>query len=155
IEGPRIAVAGEPFHRGPAGKRQTHTLGDLVKGLSCGIVDGVTQKLIGSKGLDAVEVGVASGNRQTQERKLRLVIDEGAPQMSLDVVYAAKWELQPEGQRLREVQTHQQRADQARRKSYGDAFEVLQAEAASLQCEFQRRFEALQMPAGGDFRHHS
>ena len=114
----------------PAGVAQTQHLGGLVEGLACGVVHRFTQNPVAADAGDLHQLGVATGDKQGEERKFgRIRFQQRGEQVAFHVVDADGWHIQAPGQAAGDRGTSQQGADQAGPAGVGDAVECLERDA--------------------------
>ena len=99
---------------------------------------------------------MASGHHQAKRRRTEVwFLELGGEDMGRQVADTDHRQLARPGDRLPEIDAHQQAANQARASGHGDTVDLLPACGRVLQCPLDHRDQCLQMRARGDLRHHA
>ncbi len=154
-EAGRIAVPGGPLHQRPAGVAQPQHLGDLVEGLSQGVVDGGAQPRVGADALHREKLAVPARHQQKQERKRHVVGQPRGQRVPLQMVDGQERQIVYRGDGLGGHHPHEHAADQPRAAGGGDAVQVREPHAGLVHGLGDQAIEVFEMGAGGDFGDHA
>ena len=137
----RIAVAGGPFDRRPAGIRQAEQAGDFVERFAGRVVDRAAQRREIGRAFAAVQVRVPAADDQADAGKhVAAARQPAGVDVGLQVIHGQQRQVAGDAQRLGRGQPDQQRPGQARRVGHGDRVEV--GERDVRLCEAPRRSPA-------------
>jgi hypothetical protein len=118
------------------------------------IVEGVAKRAVFAERAHLVQRGVAAGDHEPQERRRgRIVLQEHREEMTFDVVHADQRQLRGEREHLRDLDSNQQRANQARTAGDTKSVELRKPAAGRAQRFIDDRQDALQVIARSQLRY--
>ncbi|MNE52726.1 hypothetical protein D3C80_1474110 [compost metagenome] len=131
-------------------------LGSLVERFTGSIVQALAQQFVLTDAIDPNQLGMATGNQQSDERKRWWVFfQHGRQQVTLHVVHTDRRDVPGKGQRLGAGSAHQQGTDQAGTRGVGDGVDFGGNAACLVQHLADERQHALDVITRGKLGHHA
>lgn len=151
LDGAGAAALGERRERGPAGVAEVEEFRRLVEGLSCRIVQRLSEDAVPPKARYFHQHRVPARDLQGHEREIRRVrLQRRRQEMPFEVVHADDRHAPGIAQRAGEAGADQQRANQTRPGGIGNPVNGLSRQPGLGQGVVNHRQQALNVLAGGE-----
>ncbi len=138
------------------GISETEEAGDLVEGLSCGIVDGLPEQAVVPVVDHLDQHRVPARHQEHHQRQFeRLIFEERCVEMGLHVVDPDERDVPCHGQGLGRGDTHEQRSDQPGPDGAGDGVDPFGLDARLDDRPGDDRVEQVEMGTAGNLGHHT